>query len=69
MSQNKRMESILTENNILEDKMIVKSPDNISEHNRMEISEILDYFRYNHSLDDVCYLPENFDMEELLGLL
>lgn len=68
-SQNKRLQKILLRNNMLKDKNIEKNP-SISENDKNEISRILEYFNYQHSLKDVKYLPEDFkieDMDKLLG--
>lgn len=70
MSQNKRLESILIQNNMIEDKKVIKSKENISEEDKMDISGILNYFDSNHSLEEVKYLPKDFkidNMETVLG--
>lgn len=69
-SQNKRLESILIENKMIEDKKIIKSKEGISEEDKIDISGILNYFDSSHSLGEVKYIPEGFtikDMERVLG--
>lgn len=68
-SQNKRLEKILLRNNMLKDKNIEKNS-SISENDKNEISRIVEYFNYNHSLKDIKYFPKDFkleDMENTLG--
>ena len=70
-SQNKRLESILKRNQMLEgNKIIAKS--NIPKEDKEEISMILSYFDNKHSLQDVKILDEGFkltdkDMETVFG--
>ncbi|MBZ2174427.1 DUF4153 domain-containing protein [Schnuerera sp. xch1] len=69
-SQNNRLESILVENEMLEDNEIVASKGSIDQEDKEEISMILNYFENNHSLEDVKYIPNDFkidDMEEVFG--
>ena len=68
-SQNNRLKSILTRNNMLVDNK-VEAASNISIEDKEEISMILNYFNTNHSLENVKYLPEDFkinNMEEVFG--
>lgn len=68
-SQNNRLKSILTRNNMLVDNK-VEAASNISIEDKEEISMILNYFNTSHSLENVKYLPEDFkinNMEEVFG--
>lgn len=68
-SQNRRFESLLTENNMINNGEIVRN-DNISREDKREINNIVTYFIRNHSLEDLKYLPRDFDvanMENLFG--
>lgn len=70
MSQNNRLERILVRNNMLDNGNIKAAPANISDDDKNEISRILDYFSRNHSFEDVRYLPDGFeidDMERVFG--
>jgi len=70
LSQNNRLEAILLKNNMLADGKIQAAPADISKEDKIEISGILAYFNIKHSLSDVRYLPEGFnmnDMEEVFG--
>lgn len=64
-SQNSRFNGILARNNMLKDGQISTAPSGIPMGDKNEISRILDYFKYNHSLKDVKYLPENFKIEDM----
>ncbi|WMJ81836.1 DUF4153 domain-containing protein [Clostridium sp. MB40-C1] len=69
-SQNKRLEKILLRNNMLKDKKTIISNKNISQNDKIQISMILKYFKDNHSLENVKYLPSKFhinDMKDVLG--
>ncbi len=70
-SQNKRLESILKRNGMLEGNEIIAKSD-IAREDKEEISMILMYFKNKHSLKDVKYLDEGFnltdkDMETVFG--
>ncbi|HHY25065.1 MAG TPA: DUF4153 domain-containing protein [Clostridiaceae bacterium] len=62
-SQNKRFEAILTRNGMLRDNEIIKSETEVSNKDKIEVSEILSYFERNHQLSDIKYLPTDFKME------
>ncbi len=64
-SQNKRLESMLMENGMLEEGKIISADSKIPEENRTQISMILDYFNREHSLKDVKYLPKDFKIEDM----
>lgn len=69
-SQNKRFEKILISNNMLADGRIVAVGSNISEKDKGEIIEIMDYFNRNHSLRNIKSLPVKFkiaDTEKVFG--
>lgn len=69
-SQNKRFQSILLRNNMLEDNKIIKATEAMPTDEKMEISEILKYFETKHSLKEVKYIPKDFetrDMERVFG--
>ncbi|WP_353096509.1 DUF4153 domain-containing protein [Tissierella praeacuta] len=68
-SQNKRLENILSRNNMLNNGEIVKNIE-IPLEDKREISNIISYFNLNHELQDVKILPKDFDlnkMETLMG--
>lgn len=68
-SQNNRFSKILTKNGMLENGNIVRNP-NLDLSAQREISNIINYFIYNHSIDDLNLLPEDFqiaNMESILG--
>lgn len=69
-SQNLRLKSILTKYHMLSGNSIVKSKQELSEYDKVEISQILNYFSNYHQLRDVNYLSKNFkivDMENTFG--
>lgn len=70
-SQNKRLESILERNGMLEGNEIIAKGD-IPRKDKEEISMILSYFNNNHSLEDVKLLDKGFkltdtDMKTVFG--
>jgi hypothetical protein len=65
LSQNNRFESILLKNNMLAEGKIQPAPADISQQDKIELSSILAYFNTNHNLNDVKYLPEDFDMNDM----
>ncbi len=70
-SQNKRLERLLIKNNMLIDDKATKTDNEVSKEDSLEISNILNYFDRNHSLEEVKSMPEGFkikDMEEVLGI-
>lgn len=50
---------------MLEDEKISKAPKDISTEDKEEISEILRYFENNHSLENIKYLPKDFEIEDM----
>lgn len=65
-SQNKRFEEILVKNNMLRSGKIVKSKAKVSEKDKIEMSMILAYFKNKHSLNNVKYLPNNFETDDMI---
>jgi VIT1/CCC1 family predicted Fe2+/Mn2+ transporter len=63
-SQNYRLEKILIKNNMLKSGTIQSSP-NISTEDKINISSILEYFKNNHSLEAVKYLPQGFRLDDM----
>jgi hypothetical protein len=70
--QNNRFNGILEKNNMLTGGAIHPSPNQVSREDKEEISRIIDYFKYNHSLKDIKYLPGDFDegdMDRVFGFV
>lgn len=68
-SQNRRLENILKENNMLRGEEIVRNID-ISRGDKKEINNIIYYFDDKHSLQDIRVLDDGFktsEMEEVFG--
>lgn len=63
-SQNNRLEKILIRNNMLKDNKIVKN-DSISEEDKYEINSIIGYFKRDHKVQDIKYVPDNFKVENM----
>lgn len=63
-SQNNRLKNILEQNSMLTGEGISKKED-IPREDKEEISAILMYFENRHSLKDVKYIPEDFQMENM----
>jgi hypothetical protein len=68
LSQNNRLERILSKYDMVKDNMIVKSTKNVSEIDKREISNILSYFSRNHELTDVKYLPQGFKIDQMKNI-
>ena len=69
-SQNKRFEDILSRNNMIKEERIIKRESPIPKEDKKEIGAILSYFKNNHSLQELKYLPSDFTtrkMEETFG--
>ncbi len=64
-SQINRLEKILIDNSILIDNKIVRN-ENISKEVKSEIKDLYNYIKYNHGIEDVEYLPNNFDIENII---
>ncbi|NPV91944.1 MAG: DUF4153 domain-containing protein [Firmicutes bacterium] len=68
LSQNQRLESILSRYEMLSGGTIVRSSQAISDADRAEIQSILRYFNQNHSLGDVKFLPPGFTLDQTKDL-
>ncbi|MDD5601318.1 MAG: DUF4153 domain-containing protein [Actinomycetota bacterium] len=69
-SQNKRLEAILTKYDMIENNEITRAKTELSTADKIEITEIISYFENTDRLEDVKYLPENYDysnFEEIFG--
>lgn len=69
-SQNKLLETILKDNNMLVDGKIIKN-DNLTNEEKNKINNILYYFYAHHQLEDIDVLPDNFtlkDTENVFGI-
>lgn len=64
-SQNSRLESLLSKNDMLKNGTIVKAGATVSENDKKEMSSILYYFSNSHSLKDVRYLPKDFSFQKM----
>jgi hypothetical protein len=64
-SQNNRFESILRKYDMIQANTISKSSKEVTDGDKKEISAILLYFNTNHSLAEVRYLPEDFDLNQM----
>ncbi len=60
-SQNKRLESILTKYDMIENNTIIKTKTELSDVDKTEITQIISYFDNSKRLKDVKYLPENYN--------
>ena len=63
-SQNKRLKDILVRNNMLISGEIIKNEE-ISDEDKKEISNIINYFNSAHKLIDIKALPEDFELEKM----
>ena len=69
-SQNQRFESMLNKYDMVKDNKIIKSQVQITKDDQEQIQAIIRYFKNNHSLADIKYLPQDFKIEnteELFG--
>lgn len=69
-SQNQRFVEILQRNDLIENGRIVSRGNQVDGEDQREISEVLHYFDRYHSLEDVRYLPRDFEytkFEETFG--
>jgi len=64
LSQNNRLKSLLERNGMLIHGTISKKED-IPIEDKEEISAILMYFQNKHSFDDVKYIPDKFEIEDM----
>ncbi|MDD3315522.1 MAG: DUF4153 domain-containing protein, partial [Syntrophaceticus sp.] len=65
LSQNNRLEATLLRNDMLQEGKIQAAAGDIPEKDKTEISRILDYFNDNHNLDNVEYLPDDFEIDDM----
>lgn len=68
-SQNNRLVALLSKYELLEDNSIIPRPQ-LSAEAKQEISSVIAYFRDNHSLQNISFLPDDFtinDMENVFG--
>lgn len=69
-SQIKRLEALLEEEGILSNDKITPK-ENVSQDTRVEVTSILYYLEWNHSFEDLEWLPKDFstyqDMKTVLG--
>ena len=63
-SQSSRLESIAESYGMLQEGKLKPVDGTISDKDRSTIKSILQYFKNNHSLSDIEYLPEGFKMED-----
>jgi hypothetical protein len=69
LSQNLRLERILTQNGMLDSGKLLPK-DNLDNKTMTEISDIINYFDNNHKLSDIKLVPSDFtlnDMENTFG--
>ena len=69
-SQNNRLENLVKKYEMVENNKIVKPEKTIKKEDQEEIRAILKYFKNNHQLENIRYLPDNFqakDAEQLFG--
>lgn len=63
LSQNMRLENILTRNSMLQAGKVVEPAAEITKEDKQEITEVLKYFSSNHKLRDIRVLPGDFKLE------
>jgi len=64
LSQNIRFEKILEANNMISGNKAIKQSEHVSKTDREAISSILLYFQNKHKLDDLKYLPNDFEINK-----
>lgn len=64
-SQNLRLEHILQKYDMISEGTIVKSATPVADVDQREVTEILYYFSGRHSLNNVKYLPDRFEINEM----
>ena len=62
-SQTQRLEQYLIEADILSDGKLTPQP-NVSLNTKKEVTNILNYLRYSHSLSHLSWLPQDFEIWE-----
>lgn len=68
LSQNKELERLLEENNILVNGVLVANQD-VDKDMQNEISNKISYFSSYHDLDDIRVFPEDYDLDDTKDLL
>jgi hypothetical protein len=69
-SQNKRLEGILTKYDMIENNKITRAKTELSTADKTEITEIISYFESSDRLENVEYLPQDYNnsnFEETFG--
>lgn len=66
-SQNKRLEKILNNNNMMENGQIVPK-DTVSVKDKREINNIITYFNTKHNLQDIKSFPKDIDINKIDNL-
>lgn len=68
-SQNKRLEKILLNYDMINNNTVGKSNKIIPEEDMREISSIIRYFDINHELSELKYFPKDFKIEQMESVL
>lgn len=63
-SQTNRFEEIVSQYEMINNQTLVESQKVIAENDQEELEAILRYFKNNHQLKDLKYLPADFTLEE-----
>lgn len=64
-SQNRRFENILRENEMVREGKIIKKDQIPTREVRKEINAVIRYFKNNHNLAELKYLPADFEVETM----
>ena len=64
-SQNKRFEELLYRNDMIKKEKVVKNEGTINQNDKKEINAIITYFKNNHSLEQLNYLPADFTIKNM----
>lgn len=68
-SQNKRLEKILLNYDMINNNSVVKSNKIIPEEDMREISSIIRYFDMKHDLSELKYFPKDFKIDKMESIL
>lgn len=63
-SQNMRFEDMLNSNNMISINGEIQAKSNVSKNDKEQISSIILYFENNHSVSDLKYIPNDFEMKD-----
>lgn len=63
-SQSKQFEMVMKKYNMLEGDQIVKSKETVTLEDRETVRSILRYFAYEHEIEELRFLPENFELND-----